>query len=139
MQDIETCVISRSSPIPHLCLRPSWTRLYAKLNQGKQQERWPVRSFGYPCTRGSPTKFGMEHPLVSVGYLEIAQKYNFGKTPNLPHMALDRGQNPFAHFFFGGGNLDTFLNGPSGARPVNGLASQRVRSSPQPASLYMNV
>ena len=36
--------------------------------------------------------------------------------------------------FFWGGDLDTLLNGPSGARLVNGLASQRVRSSPQPAS-----
>ncbi len=38
---------------------------------------------------------------------------------------------PFAHFliFLGGGFV--LFNGPSGARPVNWLASQRVRSSPQ--------
>ncbi len=46
------------------------------------------------------------------------------KNPNFPHMAQDGRRNPFAahfaHFFE---NLDTFFNGPSGARPVKGLST----------------
>ncbi len=77
----------------------------------------------------------MGHPMVPVGKLEILFSvtphggYNFGKTKKfqLPHVALDKGRNPFvapfAAFCAFFENFGTFLNGPSGARPVNRLAS----------------
>ncbi len=100
---------------------------------------------------------------ASLWPLWVTSKYFFGLTPTrggtileklnkskLSPMAQDGGRNPFAapfaqlleegkevfnFFFWGGGDLDTFFNRQSGARPVNGLASKRVRSSPQPATL----
>ncbi len=66
--------------------------------------------------------------------LEKLKKFNF------PHMDQGEGRNPFAapftapfaQFFFWGGDLDTFLK-----RQVSELASQRVRSSQQPASFFI--
>ncbi len=79
-----------------------------------------------------------------VGYLKILfwvdpqgqGGYNFGKTQKCELSPYGPGrsgiflrhllQHLLRNFlsFLGRGDLDTFLNGPSGARPVNGLASQ---------------
>ncbi len=88
----------------------------------------------------------MDLPLDPVGNLKTLflglppqGGYNFGKTKKIQTFPMWHLLQYLVRIFsiLGGGIFVPF-NGPSGARPANGLASQRVRSSPQPASfLYL--